>query len=118
MAIDAARVAPLFASPSAGSSDSVTIDLGSRRPFLAWITINMVDPTIDFDRDNAIAADIFLVDGSLTASRVSGGAHFGPSGSGSNVFQGAVFAVGRRITFYLRIFGPDVAAAGEAVVVV
>jgi hypothetical protein len=116
MAIDGGRVAPLFASPSVGSG-SVTINLGQPRFFVAWITVNMVDPTIDFDRDNAIAADIFTVDGSRTASRVFDGAHFGPSGSADNVFQGAVVGFGQRITFFLRIFGPDVAAAGEAVVV-
>jgi hypothetical protein len=116
MALAGGRVAPLFASPSTGSG-SVTINLGRPQFFVAWITVNMVDPTIDFDRDNAIAADIFLVDGSRTASRVFGGDHFGVSGSAANVFQGAVVGFGTRITFFLRIFGPDVSAAGEAVVV-
>ena len=116
MAIAGARVAPLFASPSAGSG-SVTINLGRPEFFVAWITVNMVDPTGAFDSDNAIAADIFFVDGSQTASRVFGGAHFGPLGSGLNVFQGAFVGVGQSITFFLRTFGPDVSAAGEAVVV-
>src|SRR5215211_2121317 len=102
MAIDTARVAPLFATPNAPSS-SVTIDLGERRRFLAFLTVNMVDPLIDFDRDNAIAADIFLIDGSRPPVRVFDGDHWGPLGSGSNVFPGAVFAFGQRITFFLRV---------------
>jgi hypothetical protein len=117
MAIETGRVEPLFVN-SQVTSDSVTIDLGQPRLFLAWITVNMVDSLIDFDRDNAIAADIFTIDGSLTAVRVFDGDHFGPQGSGNNVFQGAAFAFGQRITFFLRGFGPDISAAAEAVVVV
>ena len=77
----------------------------------------MIDPTVDFDRDNAIAVDIFTIDGNRTAIRVFNGAHFGPQGAASNVFQGAAVGVGRRITCFLRVFGPDVAAAAEASVV-
>jgi hypothetical protein len=117
MAIDTARILPLHVNISSQTA-SGTIDLGQPRRFLAWITVNMIDPTINFDRDNAIAADIFSVDGALTASRVNGGDHFGAPGSGSNVFQGAFFGVGRRITFFLRVFGPDVNAAAECVVVI
>ena len=116
MAIETGRVAPLFATPNV--SATVTIDLGQPRLFLAWITVNMVDSLDNFDRDNAIAADIFTIDGSLTAVRVFNGDHWGPQGSGSNVFQGAAFAFGQRITFFLRAIGPDVSAAAEAVVVV
>jgi hypothetical protein len=116
MAIDRARVAPLHATAETGS-DSVTIDLGQRRFFVAWITINMVDPRLPFDRNEAIATDIFTVDGSRTASRVFDGDHFGPLGSGSNVFQGAFVGVGQRIEYWLRVFG-TVDAAAEAVVVV
>ena len=60
MAIDGARVEPLHVTAETGS-DSVTIDLVEPRFFLAWMTINMVDPRLPFDRDEAIAADIFLV---------------------------------------------------------
>lgn len=117
MAIDTARILPLHVNINSHSA-SGTIDLGTRRTFLAWITVNMIDPTINFDRDNAIAADIFTVDGALTSSRVNGGDHFGPPGSVANVFQGAFFGTGRRITFFLRVFGPDVNAAAECVVVI
>ncbi len=117
MAIETARILPLHVNINSRSA-SGTIDLGQRRRFLAWITLNMIDPTIDFDRDNAIATDIFTVDGARTASRVFGGDHFGPSGSVANVFQGAFFGVGRRVTFFLRAFGPDVNAAAECVVVI
>jgi hypothetical protein len=117
VAIDAARILPLHVNINSTSA-SGTIDLGVARPFLAWMTVNMIDPTINFDRDNAIAADIFTVDGARTASRVFGGDHFGSSGSAANVFQGAFFGVGRRVTFFLRAFGPDVNAAAECVVVI
>ena len=116
MAIETARILPLHVNINSRSA-SGTIDLGERRRYLAWIMLNMIDPTRDFDRDNAIATDIFTVDGAFTASRVFGGDHFGFSGSGANVYQGAFFGVGQRITFFLRVFGPDVNAAAECVVV-
>jgi hypothetical protein len=115
MAIGGARVEPLFANAETGS-DSVTIDLGLPRFFLAWITINMVDPRLPFDRNEAIAADIFLVDGSRTAVRVFDADHWGSEGSFSNVFQGAFVGFGQRITYFLRVFG-TVDAAAEAIVV-
>jgi hypothetical protein len=116
MAIEGGSVAPLFATPSVRSA-STTIDLGAPRLFVAWLTLNMIDPLDAFDRDNAIAADIFTIDGNRTATRVFDGDHFGPLGTGSNVFQGATFGFGQRIGFFLRVVGPGVAVAAEAVVV-
>jgi len=121
MAIDGGAVVPLFATSSAPTS-SGTINLGSPRSFVAWVTINWDDPLTDYDRDNAIAADILSVDGRLTAVRAFGGDHFGPLGppgspNGQNVFQGAVAGFGQRINFFLRVFGPDIAAGAEGVVV-
>lgn len=63
--MDAFKV-DLFALKNEGGSASATIDLGRRRPFLAWGSVSMVDPLTDFDRDNAYAFDIFTIDGSLT----------------------------------------------------
>ena len=109
-------VAPLFAL-GGGGSGSATINVGRRRPFLAWTTVTMIDSLIDFDRDNAVAADIFTVDGVRTATRVFAGDHFGPLGSSSNVFAGAVGGSGTRMSFFLRAFNPsDLAASGEAIV--
>jgi hypothetical protein len=113
-----AFIAPLSAF---SSNASVNVDLGFVRPFLAWVTVTMVDPLIDFDRDNAVAADIFLVDGVRTAGRASGGDHFGPPGSGDNLFAGAVTGRGRNILFFLRApillnGNNDIAAHAEAIV--
>lgn len=107
--------APLFVSPSMPTR-TVTINLGFRRPFLAFTTVTLVDSLIDFDFDNAVAADIFMVDGVRTAIQVAGG-KWGPVGSASNVFQGAVVGTGLNITFFLRQRGPDIAAFAEAVVI-
>jgi hypothetical protein len=107
----------LFALQSEGGSASATIDLGRRRPFLAWGSVSMVDPLIDFDRDNAYAFDIFTVDGIQTASRLTGGDHWGPPGSGNNVFDGAVRGFGQRINFWLRtIHSADLDTFGVGVV--
>ena len=57
--------APMFVSPSVGTS-SVTINVGFRRPFIAFVTVTMIDSLIDFDFDNAVAADVFRVDGVTT----------------------------------------------------
>jgi hypothetical protein len=114
-----------FISPlSAFSSNaSVNIDLGFVRPFLAWITVTMVDSLNNYDRDNVVAADIFTVDGVRTPTRAVGGDHFGASGAIENLFAGAVTGRGRNILFFLRVrpplllsSGTDIAAHGEAIV--
>jgi hypothetical protein len=121
MAIDSGVVEPLFTNSSV-PFDTMTVDLGRPRTFVAFITITWNDPLNNYDRDNAIAADILTVDGNFTAVRAFGGDHFGPQGSpGSpnptNVFQGSVVAFGQVIEFWLRVFGPDIAAGAEAVVI-
>lgn len=82
--------------------ETATINLGSRRTFYAWCNITMIDSLTDFDRDNAVAIDIYQVDGVQTGWRVSGGDHWGPSGAASNVLQGAMVGTGQRITFRIR----------------
>jgi hypothetical protein len=121
MAIDSGVVVPLFTNNNV-SFDTVTVDLGRPRTFVAWIAINWDDPTDTYDRDNAIAADILTVDGNLTAVRAAGGDHFGPLGppgspNTNNVFQGAVVAYGQFIEFWLRVFGPGMQVGAECVVV-
>src|SRR5262245_5515259 len=112
----AAIVVPMWALNSTGWA-SVTINLGERRPFLAWATVTMIDSLTDFDRDNAVVADIFTVDGVLLPWRVANGDHWGPPGSASNVFPGAWVGFGSRINIWLRVFHiADLEAYGEAIV--
>jgi hypothetical protein len=85
-----------------GGSASATVDLGKTRSFLAWGSVTMVDSLSDFDDDNAYAFDIFTIDGVKTPTAVYGGAHWGPLGSGSNVYQGAWVGSGRYINMWLR----------------
>jgi hypothetical protein len=99
------------------SSTSVTIDLGAQRSFLAWATVSMIDSLSSFDRDNAIAAEVYAIDGVRTTAIVSGGDHWGTSGSTTNLRPGAWVGFGRRITYRLRVFHvSDLAASGEAIV--
>ncbi len=80
-------------------------------------SVTMVDSLNDFDRDNAYAFDVFTVDGVKTASRVHGGAHWGPSGSGDNVYEGAVRGVGRFVNIWLRsIHAEDLDTFGVGIV--
>lgn len=112
----AAIATPMWALGATGNA-SVTIDLGRARSFLALARITMIDSLSDFDRDNAVVADIFTIDGALLPARVSGGDHWGPPGSGNNVFPGAFVGFGRRINIWLRVFHiSDLEAYGEAVV--
>lgn len=107
----------LFALKNLGGSASATIDLGRRRPFLAWGSVTMVDSLADFDRDNAYAFDIFTIDGSKTSWRVSGGDHWGPANGGNNVYEGAVSGTGRFVNFWLRsIHSDDLDTFGVGVV--
>jgi hypothetical protein len=102
-----------------GVSETATIDLGSSRHFYAWCQINMVDSLSDFDRDNAVAIDIYQVDGVRTDWRVSGGDHFGPSNTSQNVHEGAKTGFGRRITFRIRaMHSSDLSVFGTGIVLV
>jgi len=97
----------LAALKSNGGSASATIDLGRARRFLAWGSATMVDSLNDFDRDNAVAFDIFTIDGVKTPTAVFGGDHWGPLGSGNNVYQGAVVGKGRFVNMWLRSIHTD-----------
>jgi|SRR5215211_7646639 len=116
MAIDGAGRVDLFA--RSNSTATVTIDAGVRRFLVASITINMIDPLIDFDRDNAVVGDIFLVDGVRTSPLLARGDHWGDPGAFSNVHPGSFRGVAQRITFRLRVFGPDAEAFAQAIVIV
>ncbi len=107
---------PMWALNATGWA-SVTIDLGRPRSFLAQATVTMIDSLTNFDRDNAIVADIFTVDGTRLPWRVSGGDHWGSPGSGSNVYPGTWVGFGRRINIWLRVFHmSDLEAYGEATI--
>jgi hypothetical protein len=102
-----------------GVGETATVDLGSARSFYAWCQINLIDSLADFDRDNAVAIDIFQVDGVRTSWRVSGGDHFGASNTAQNVHEGALAGFGRRITFRIRaMHSADLAVYGTGVVLV
>jgi hypothetical protein len=107
--------APLVVTPFSPTA-SVTINIGFRRPFIAFASVTMVDSLIDYDFDNAIAADVFTVDGAITTPLVGGG-KFGGAGSFNNVFQGAFVGTGQFISIFLRRFGPDIRALAEAIVI-
>ncbi len=116
--MDAHRV-NLFALKNEGGSASATINLGSRRRFLAFGSVTMIDPLRDFDRDNAVAFDIYRIDGVKTSYRVYGGDHWGAHGNSNNVYEGAYVGYGQRIEFWLRsIHSHDLDAFGVGVVIV
>ena len=100
------------------STVTVTIDLGTPTSFLAWGNVTFIDSLDNFDRDNAVAIDILLVDGVLTNTQLSDGDHLGPSGNSSNLLQGALARVGRLITFRLRAFhSQDLECFGYGIVI-
>jgi hypothetical protein len=108
---------PIFGLQQMGGTDSITIDLGQVRHFLAWGSITMVDSLADFDRDNMYCIDIYEVDGTRTWTSVYGGAHFGSERSPANVFAGSYVGYGRRITFRISAgHVADLEVAGYALV--
>ena len=112
-------VYPLYAFNSEMGTDSVTIDLGAVRHFLAWGTITMIDSLVDLDRDNMCFIDVYEVDGNRTSWTVSGGDHLGSDNSPGNVYQGTYVGYGRRITFRITAGNvSDLEASGHAIVLV
>jgi hypothetical protein len=92
---------PLYGLSRKEGTDSVTVDLGQTRHYLAWGTVTMIDSLTDFDRDNMYCIDLYEVDGVRTAARINGGDHFGSDRCPANVFEGARSGYGRRLTFRL-----------------
>jgi hypothetical protein len=92
---------------SAGSTTVQDVDLGSRRQFVAFVSYVMIDPLNTFARADALAAEVYQVDGATTFAWINGGDHFGASGADTNVHAPAVMGVGRVIRFRARAIGPD-----------
>jgi hypothetical protein len=114
---DRAVVAHLWA--FSRGTHSTVVDLGSRKRFLAWGQITFVDPLTDYDRDNAVALDIFTIDGNHPARVGHGGDHLGGHGAPSNLFTGAVVGHGQRVQFRLSTFhASDLEAYGAGCVLV
>lgn len=111
--------ASMWALKNTGGYGTISIDLGSPRRFVAWGTITMLDSLSDLDRDNAVVAEVFQVDGIETWKAVSGGDHWGAAGNSSNVHQGAYVGFGQTITFRIRSMHPnDMEAYGVGSVMV
>jgi hypothetical protein len=114
---DRAGVAHVWA--FAGGTGSAVIDLGAVRNFLAWGEVTFVDSLARFDRDNAVAFDIFTVDGDHPMRAGFNGDHLGTEGAPSNLFAGAVRGRGRHVQFRLSTFhSSDLEAYGVGNVVV
>lgn len=91
----------------------------ARRRFLAFGSVTMIDPLDDFDQDNAVAFDIYKIDGVKTGYRVYGGDHWGEARRAENVYDGAYVGYGQRIEFWLRsIHHQDLDAFGVGVVII
>ncbi|MFZ0370625.1 MAG: matrixin family metalloprotease [Halobacillus sp.] len=111
--------ASMWALKNTGGYGTISIDLGRPRRFVAWGTITMMDSLSDLDRDNAVVAEVFQVDGIETWKAVSGGDHWGAAGNSSNVHQGAYVGFGQTITFRIRSMHPnDMEAYGVGSVMV
>ncbi|HEY5854095.1 MAG TPA: matrixin family metalloprotease [Aldersonia sp.] len=101
----------------AGGTGSAVVDLGSRRRFLAWSQVAFVDSLARYDRDNAVAMDIFTVDGNTPGAVGSGGDHLGSAGAPSNLFPGALLGLGCRVQFRLStLHSEDLEAYGTGCV--
>jgi hypothetical protein len=85
-------------------TDVQDIDLGFARPFLAFVSYSVIDSLGPFDRGNAVAAEVYRVDGQPTWKYLYGGDHFGANGADSNVHEPMYRGFGRVIQFRARAF--------------
>lgn len=98
-----------------GASGTVVqdVDLGASRRFTAFVAIMFIDSLGPFDRDNAVAAEVYMIDGRPTFNWINGGDHLGPSGADANVHAPTVSGVGRVIRFRARCWADaNLAAIG------
>lgn len=94
--------------------EEITFDSSAR--VLIWTAISAIIPHKTFDRNNAVAIDIPLIDGTPTSKIWYGGDHLGEQGDTANLHRGVWKGDATTITVRLRTFGPDVAVAGYACV--
>jgi hypothetical protein len=94
---------PMWALESSGGSDVVTVDLGRTVSLLAWGQVTMIDSRSDFDRDNAWAVEVFMVDDDRPGPYIFGGRHWGSDGAPSNAYTGAWTGRARTVTFRLSV---------------
>jgi hypothetical protein len=94
--------------PHAVQEDTLTIDFGSKRSFLAWVQIGMIGGRGKgpWDFDNLITAEVLFVDEEPVSSEAVGG-RLGPQGALTNYHVGAIRSRGRQITFRLRVWQPE-----------
>jgi hypothetical protein len=103
--------------PVQGVPATITVSLGVRRFFVAQVAVNMLDPRIDYDADNAFAADIPKIDDAFTEIVYWGGI-WGPFGDNArNVHTPSFRGWGQTVTFRLRVMGPDESAVATGVVI-
>lgn len=82
---------------------------------LVWTAFSAIIPHKTFDRDNAIAIDIPMIDGDPTMKIWWGGDHLGDDGDAANLHRGIWQGDASSISIRLRVFGPDMAASGYAI---
>jgi hypothetical protein len=97
---------------------TATVDLGSSRTFLAWMSFGYINPwNGNFDSDNGIVAEVYSVDGVRVPYDTFGGEHLGPEGALTNMHQITHVGFGRRVTFRLRAFhASDLELAADGLV--
>jgi len=84
-----------------------TIDLGSAPTFLAWTSIGYINGLSGpWDFDNAVAAEIYQVDGNVVPYDTWNG-KLGPEGALTNLHQMSYIGYRQTITFRLRVFQPE-----------
>ena len=110
----------MFAGSVAGAGSRVTadVDLGTTKQFTAYSSITSIDSTSDFDYDNGLSVEVYMVDGVTTSNGwiYGAGSKWGPQGSDTNAHQPLVTGTGRVITFRLASLGPDLTASAFGVV--
>jgi hypothetical protein len=92
---------PIWPLKSTGGTGTVAVDLGRRKRVLAWRQVTMMDSLVVLDRDNAVAIDVFGLDGDRPAPFVFAGDHWGSGESPSNVYAGAFVGDAQRVEFRL-----------------
>lgn len=103
-----------------GHESVVDVSYATSRTLSAFCGLSMIDSTVDFDRDNAVAIDIAYrnFSSSVRSPWLSGGDHWGSSGAFSNMHLCAQTFFGNHVRFRIRSFHhEDINCAGFGVVI-
>jgi hypothetical protein len=88
------------------------VELGNSHPFIAFLSLGYIGGRVGgttgpWDYDNAVASEVFAVDGNVLTYIEGWNSRFGPPNAFTNYHSASYQGFGHLITFRMRIWQPE-----------